>query len=87
MAIRPIDSITSYESTKEPKKKMDISEKQSAQNVGDKMDLSYEAKMPHDVQIQNKLSEIRNKIEGGFYNSDDVLNSVAGSIIKVMQNG
>jgi hypothetical protein len=87
MAISPIDSITSYENTKEVKKKVDISEKQSAQNVSDKVDLSPEAKRLHDVQVQGKLSEIRGKIDSGFYNSEDVLNSVAGSIIKVIQNG
>ncbi len=87
MAISPIDSITSYENSKEVKKKVDVSEKQSAQNVSDKVDLSTEAKRLHDVQIQSKLSEIRNKIDTGFYNSDEVLNSVAGSIIKVIQNG
>ena len=73
MAISPIDSITSYENSKEVKKKVDVSEKQSAQNVSDKVDLSTEAKRLHDVQIQSKLSEIRNKIDTGFYNSDEVL--------------
>jgi hypothetical protein len=87
MAISPIDSITSFENTKEIKKKVDISEKQSAQSVTDKVDLSPEAKRLHDVQIQSKLSEIRGKIDNGFYNSDEVLNSVAGSIIKVIHNG
>ncbi len=87
MAISPIDSITSYENTKEVRKKVDISEKQSAQNVSDKVDVSPEARKLHDVQMQNKLSEIRSKIESGFYNSEDVLNSVAGSIIKVIKNG
>jgi len=87
MAISPIDSITSYENTKEVKKKVDISEKQSAQNVSDRVELSPEAKRLHDVQIQGKLSEIRSKIDNGFYNSDEVLNSVAGSIIKVIQKG
>jgi len=87
MAINPIDSITSYENAKEVKKKVDISEKQSAQDVSDKVDLSPEAKKLHDVQVQNKFSEIRSKIESGFYNSDEVLNSVAGSIIKVIRNG
>ncbi len=87
MAISPIDPITSYENTKEVKKKVDLSEKQSAQNVSDKVDLSPEAKRLHDAQTQNKFSEIRGKIESGFYNSDEVLNSVASSIIKVIQNG
>ena len=86
MAISPVDSITSFENTKEIKKKVDISEKQSAQSVTDKVDLSPEAKRLHDVQIQSKLSEIRGKIDNGFYNSDEVLNSVAGSIIKVIHN-
>ncbi|HUI29475.1 MAG TPA: hypothetical protein VLX91_04590 [Candidatus Acidoferrales bacterium] len=87
MAINPIDSVTSFENTKEVKKKVDLSEKQSVQNTSDKVELSPEAKRLHDVQIQNKLSEIRSRIEGGFYNSDEVLNSVAGSIIKVIRNG
>jgi len=86
MAISPIDSITSYENTKELRKKVNTSEKQSAQNVSDKVDLSPEAKRLHDVQIQSKLSEVRGKVESGFYNSDEVLNSVASSIIKVIRN-
>jgi anti-sigma28 factor (negative regulator of flagellin synthesis) len=87
MAISPVDSITSYENAKEAKKKVDTSERQSAQNVNDKVDLSPEAKKLHDVQVQNKFSEIHSKIASGFYNSDEVLSSVAGSIIKVIRNG
>ena len=87
MAINPVDSITTYENTKEVKKKVDLVEKQPAQNLSDKVDLSAEAKRLHESQVQNKFSEIRGKIDSGFYNSDEVLNSVASSIIKVIRNG
>jgi len=87
MAVNPIDPTTSFETTKEIKKKMNASDTQSIKNPNDKVELSSEAKNLHEAQIQSKLSEIRNKIESGFYNSDEVLNSVAGSIIKVIQKG
>lgn len=87
MAISPIDPLLGFENTKEVKKKVNPPEEQSPQNVSDKVELSSEAKKLHETQIQNRLSEIRGKIESGFYNSDEVLNSVANSLVKVIRNG
>ncbi len=76
---------------KEAKKKLNSSEKtssgenSSAGSVNDKVDLSPEAKRLHDAQVQSKLTEIRGKIDSGFYNSDEVLNAVAGSLVKVIR--
>jgi anti-sigma28 factor (negative regulator of flagellin synthesis) len=91
MAINPIDPSLSLENMKEVKKKVNNSsdgaspeEELSAGSVSDKVELSPEAKRLHDAQIQGKLAEIRGKIESGFYNSDEVLNAVAGSLVKVI---
>ena len=92
MAINPIDQSTSLQLAKEIKKKMSPSDgiraddTPSVQNTSDKVDLSPEAKKLHEAQVQSKLSDIRGKIDSGFYNSDDVLGSVATSIIKVIRN-
>lgn len=86
MAINPIDPMPNLGNTKEIKKKVNSSEENTAQNVSDKVDLSPEAKKLHEVQMQNRLSDIRGKVESGFYNSDEVLNSVANSLVKVIQS-
>ncbi|MCL4538663.1 MAG: hypothetical protein M1469_09490 [Bacteroidetes bacterium] len=86
MAISPIDPMPSLGNTKEVKKKVDSSEENTSQNVSDKVELSSEAKKLHEVQMQNRLSDIRGKVESGFYNSDEVLNSVANSLVKVIQS-
>ncbi len=92
MAISPIDPGLSLENLKEVKKKVNAStdktspgEENSAGSVSDKVELSPEAKRLHDAQIQSKLTEIRGKIDSGFYNSDEVLNAVAGSLVKVIR--
>ncbi len=91
MAINPIDPGLSLENMKEVKKKVNNSldgtspgEEISAGSVSDKVELSPEAKRLHDAQIQGKLAEIRGRIDSGFYNSDEVLNAVAGSLVKVI---
>ncbi len=86
MAISPIDPMLNLDNTKEVKKKVNSSEENTPQSVGDKVELSPEAKKLHEVQMQSRLSEIRGKIDSGFYNSDEVLNSVAGSLLKVIQS-
>ncbi len=86
MAINPIDPSFNLENTKEIRKKVNPPEERPAQSVSDKVELSPEAKKLHESQIQNKLSEIRGKIESGFYGSDEVLNSVAGALVKVIRN-
>jgi anti-sigma28 factor (negative regulator of flagellin synthesis) len=90
MAINPVDFTTTLEVSNGIKKKTNLpaeNEIQSVQNTGDKVELSPEAKKIHESQVQSRLSEIRSKIEEGFYNSDEVLSSVANSLIKVIRNG
>jgi len=87
MAISPIDPTTILATTNELKKKVNSSEKQAAQTASDKVDLSPEARKLHEAQIQSKLTEIRGKVDSGFYNSDEVLNSVASSLVKIIKNG
>jgi anti-sigma28 factor (negative regulator of flagellin synthesis) len=91
MPINPVNPSLNLESLKEVKKKVNSStdntslgEENSAGSVSDKVELSPEAKKLHDAQIQSKLTEIRGKIDNGFYNSDEVLNAVAGSLVKVI---
>ena len=91
MAISPINRSFSLQNTKEVKKKLDSSEKTSLGENGstgsasDKIELSPEAMKLHDAQLQSRLTEIRGKIDSGFYNSDQVLNAVAGSLVKVVR--
>ncbi len=87
MAINPIDPLVGFDNTKEVKKKVNLQDEQSPQNVSDKIELSPEAKKLHETQLQNRFSEIRAKIESGFYNSDEVLSAVANSLVKVIKNG
>ncbi len=92
MAISPIDQSLSLESMKEVKNKVNSSsdktslgEESSLGSVSDKVELSPEAKKLHDAQMQSKLTEIRGKIDSGFYDSEEVLNAVAGSLVKVLR--
>ncbi len=92
MAISPIDQALNLENVKELRKKLNSSsdkisstEETSAGSSSDKVELSPEAKKLHDAQMQSKLSDIRGKIDSGFYNSDEVLNAVAGSLVKVIK--
>jgi hypothetical protein len=87
VAISPIDPAKIFEATKEIKKKVNVSETQSVQSTSNKVELSPEGNELHEAQTQNKLTEIRGKIGSGFYNSDEVLNSVASSLVKVIRNG
>ena len=94
MAISPVDPTTAFQVTNEIKKKSNassedpqITDMQSTQNAADKVQLSPEAKKLHETQTQNKLSEILGKIDSGFYNSDEVISSVASSLVKVIRNG
>ncbi|MCL4540706.1 MAG: hypothetical protein M1378_14095 [Bacteroidetes bacterium] len=91
MAISPIDQSLSLENMKEPKKKLNSSEKTSlgenspAGNVSDKVELSPEAKKLHEAQMQGRLTDIQAKVDSGFYNSEEVLNAVAGSLVKIIR--
>ena len=48
----------------------------------DKIEISDEAKALQSDSTDKKLSEIKEKIESGFYNSEKVLSKVAESILK-----
>ncbi len=85
MAINPIDAGYGIQNPKDVNKKMNASEEKYSQDVTDKINLSPEAMKLHETQTQNKLTEIRGKIQSGFYNSDDVLSSVANALVKVIR--
>lgn len=85
MAINPIDPSYTIENSSEVNKKVNAPEEKTSPDMTDKVDLSPEAKKLHDAQTQSKLSEIRGKILSGFYNSDEVMNSVASSLLKVIK--
>ncbi len=86
MAISPINPMPDLGSAKEVNKKVNSSEENTSSNSSDKVELSPEAKKLHEAQMQSRISEIRGKIQSGFYNSDEVLNSVASSLVKVIQS-
>jgi anti-sigma28 factor (negative regulator of flagellin synthesis) len=58
------------------------SEKTPEQSKKDKIEISEEAKALQSNSTDKKLSEIREKIGSGYYNTDEVLQKVAESILK-----
>jgi len=49
----------------------------------DRLEISEEAKSISYASIKDKnVSEIRKKVDSGFYNSDEVINKVADKILK-----
>ncbi len=50
--------------------------------IGDKLELSSEAKMLSNNNYENKINEIKAKVENGSYNSKAVLDIVAEKILK-----
>jgi negative regulator of flagellin synthesis FlgM len=52
----------------------------------DKLEISAEAKVKStEISDTNKLTLIKDRINSGFYNSNDVINSVADSILKELR--
>ena len=49
----------------------------------DKLEISDEAKVKStEITDTNKLSLVKERIENGFYNKEDVISSVADSVLK-----
>lgn len=48
----------------------------------DKIEISQEAKVLNESGLNPKLTEIKQKIESGFYNSEEVVSKVADKIYK-----
>jgi len=68
-----------HEQYKQNSKNKEVKQK----NTTDKIEISEEAKL---LQAKNvdaqEISKVRDKIDNGFYNSDEVLNKVADKILK-----
>jgi len=68
-----------HEQYKQNSKHKNVKQKNST----DKIEISEEAKQ---LQAQNvdaqEITKVRDKIDNGFYNSDEVLNKVADKILK-----
>ncbi|MDP3148616.1 MAG: hypothetical protein Q8N83_05745 [Ignavibacteria bacterium] len=59
------------------------SEATSEEKIKDKFVISDEAKLMQTSSLDSKrLSEIRNRLDGKFYDKQDVLDQVASSILK-----
>ena len=58
------------------------SDKTPEQSKKDKIEISEGAKALQNNSADKKLSEIREKINSGYYNTDEVLQKVAESILK-----
>lgn len=55
----------------------------SPKDVSDKIEISKEAKLKSsEISDTSKLSLIKERIENGFYESDEVISQVADSILK-----
>lgn len=62
-------------------------EDSSKKNVGDTIEISDEAKVLISNKIDTKtFAAIQQKIQSGFYDSDEVLNKVADSLLKAIKS-
>ena len=57
--------------------------KSVSKKVSDKIEISEEAKIKNtEISDTNKLTLVKERIDSGFYNKEDVISSVADSILK-----
>ena len=64
-------------------KKQEEATSRQAQKKTDKLDLSDAAKKLKQEGVDSKLfTEIKMKVDSGYYNSDEVINKVADEILK-----
>ncbi len=55
----------------------------ASKEASDKIEISKEAKLKNnEISDTTKLSLIKDRIDSGFYNSDEVISKVADSILK-----
>ncbi|MGC8594444.1 MAG: hypothetical protein ACP5US_00050 [Candidatus Kryptoniota bacterium] len=89
MAINGIDPRLSIGNTPEIKKKVENPENteqsEGSSAVKDKLQLSAEAIKSHEQMVENRLSQIRQKVDNGFYSNEDVLDSVAAALVKAIK--
>jgi|YelNatPaOPRAMG01_1025707.scaffolds.fasta_scaffold00197_21 hypothetical protein len=89
MAINGIDPRLNIGNTPEIKKKVEAQENteqpEGSSSVKDKLELSSEAIKSHERMVENRLAQIRQKVENGFYSNDDVLDSVAAALVKAIK--
>jgi anti-sigma28 factor (negative regulator of flagellin synthesis) len=58
----------------------------ASKEASDKIEISKEAKIKNsEISDTSKLSLIKDRIDSGFYNSDEVLGKVADSILKELR--
>ncbi|GBD89820.1 hypothetical protein BMS3Abin04_00533 [bacterium BMS3Abin04] len=68
-----------HEQYKQNSKSKEVKQK----NTTDKIEISEEAKLLQSKNVDaQEISKVRDKIDNGFYNSDEVLNKVADKILK-----
>ena len=54
-----------------------------SKKTSDRIEISQEAKVKNtEISDTNKLSLVKERIDSGFYNNEDVINSVADSVLK-----
>lgn len=89
MAINGIDPRLNIGNTPEIKKKVETPENtehsETSSGVKDKLQLSSEAIKSHEQMVENRLAQIRQKVDSGFYSNDDVLDSVAAALVKAVK--
>ncbi len=57
--------------------------KSVSQKTNDKLEISEEAKVKNiEISDTNKLKLVKERIDSGFYDSNDVISSVADSVLK-----
>ncbi len=67
----------------QPRGKNNADAKSVSQKTNDKLEISEEAKVKNiELSDTNKLKLVKERIDSGFYNSDDVISSVADSVLK-----
>ncbi|NLT51305.1 MAG: flagellar biosynthesis anti-sigma factor FlgM [Ignavibacteria bacterium] len=73
---------TNYQNPKQDAQKVD----ENPNSRKDKLEISQEAKALQSQKAEAKnLENIRQKVESGFYNKPEIIEKVAGSILKEIQ--
>lgn len=82
MDIKPLSNSNHYFS-KDVAAKKSGEENNVNPSIKDKLDISAEAKQIQQGDIDlKKIEEIKQKIQDNFYNSDEVINTIADKILK-----
>ncbi len=75
--------VKDYEQIKSKKGNQESKDPETVVRSSDRIEISPEAKMLNSINVQGKdIAQIKDRIKSNFYNSEEVLEKVAGAISK-----